>query len=165
MFNTQFNIGASRDAILRAVNALENATPMFQEVVELMTDRTRERFVKGEAPDGTKWAAKRPSTIERYRRLGYGSRPRPLIGAGQRLSREVIGSATPTGAVIGSALIYAGVMQDGAAKGAFGRDKHGRPLPWGTIPARQWLGISAEDGTAIVELAEEYIARALGEGT
>ena len=53
-------------------------------------------------------------------------------------------------------------MQEGAAKGAFGNDKRGRPVPWGRIPARVWLGISAADETAIVEIAEEYLAGELG---
>ena len=67
------------------------------------------------------------------------------------------------GVVIGSSLIYSGVMQSGAARGAFGRDRFGRPIPWGTIPARPWLGISREDGEAITEIADEYAGKVLGE--
>lgn len=167
MFSTQFNIGTSRDAIQRAIGALENPKTMFERVRDYVVDSTEERFKTGVGPDGAKWAAKKPSTIEHYKRLGYGpsALSHVLIAKNKRLSGEIIGTATATGAVIGSALIYAGVMQMGAAKGAFGRDKHGRPLPWGTIPARPWLGLSAEDGAAIVEIAEEFIAAALGEGT
>lgn len=164
MFNVQFNAGPSRDAILRAVEQLGNPVPMFEEIGEYMVEATRQRFISGEAPDGSKWAPKKPSTLERYRRLGYGNRTRPLIGAGQRLSREIVRSASKGGVVIGSALIYSGVMQNGAAKGAFGKDRRGRPLPWGDIPARVWLGISAADSTAIVEIADDYIGGPLETG-
>ncbi|WP_370584767.1 hypothetical protein [Paracoccus sp. IB05] len=30
-------------------------------------------------------------------------------------------------------------------------------MPWGDIPARPFLGISAEDETNLVELVEEYL--------
>jgi len=89
--------------------------------------------------------------------------PKTLIGPRpQRLSREALRAASRSGAVIGSALIYSRVMQEGAAKGAFGTDRRGRPVPWGRIPARVWLGVSAADETAIVEIADEYVDRALG---
>jgi phage gpG-like protein len=102
--------------------------PLFQDVTEYMIEATRQRFAKGVDPDGNAWAPKAQSTLDRYKRMGYGKLPRPLIGAGRRLSRE-IGEATRDGSVIGSALIYSRVMQDGAEKGEFGNDRRGRPIP------------------------------------
>lgn len=162
MFNVQFNAGPSRDVIRAAVAQLGDGVAMYRAIGEYMVEATRQRFVRGEAPDGSQWAPKRPSTLERYRRLAYGNRLRPLIGPAQRLSREIVLQVTKGGAVIGSALIYSGVMQDGAAKGAFGRDGRGRPLPWGNIPARIWLGISQADEAAILDIADEHLASALG---
>lgn len=162
MFNVQFNVGPSRDAIRAALGQLDDPTPMYRQIGEYLVEATRQRFIRGEAPDGTKWAPKRTSTLERYKRLGYGNRLRPLIGPGQRLSREIVSNASKNGAMIGSALIYSGVMQDGAAKGAFGRDSRGRPLPWGNIPARTWLGIGTEDGDRIVTIADAFLAAATG---
>lgn len=163
MTSVEFNTTAASEAIRKAMNQLDDMTPLFQRVTEYMIEVTRQRFVTGTAPDGTKWAPKKQSTLERYKRLGYGDRTKPLIGGGTRLSREVVGAASRSGSVIGSALIYSRVMQEGAAKGAFGADGRGRPIPWGRIPARVWLGVSAVDETAIVEIAEEYVARSLGE--
>lgn len=161
MFGTQFNAGASREAIRKAIGQLEDMTPLYRDVVEYMIEATRSRFRTGTAPDGTKWAPKKASTLARYKRLGYGDLRRPLIGPGRALSRQVIGSANRAGAVIGSALIYSGVMQDGASKGAFGKDRRGRPIPWGNIPARVWLGLSPADDQAIVEIADDYLAPTL----
>lgn len=164
MFNTQFNVGPTQDAIRRAIAAMTDPTPMYETIGDYMADATRERFIKGEAPDGSKWAPKKQSTLDRYKRLGYGSKIRPLIAKGERLSSEIIRDANKSGVVIGSALIYSGVMQSGAAKGAFGKDRHGRPLPWGNIPARVWLGISVADEAAIVRIAEKHLEEALGTG-
>jgi phage gpG-like protein len=163
MITTEFNTTAASEAIRNAMAQLKDATPLFQRISEYMIEETRERFVTGTAPDGTKWAPKKQSTLDRYKRLGYGNLPKTLIGPGKRLSREVVGAASRSGAVIGSALIYSRVMQEGAAKGAFGSDRRGRSIPWGRIPARVWLGISAADETAIIEIADEYVARSLGE--
>lgn len=163
MFQVQFNAGASRDALRKAIASLEDMTPIYSDVGEYMVAATKQRFQKGVSPDGSAWAPKKESTLERYRRMGYGSRNKPLIGPSGALSRNSV-FATPARShvKIGSSRFYAGVMQFGAAKGAFGSDKRGRPIPWGRIPARAWLGISAEDEREIVQIAEEGIATALG---
>lgn len=158
MFGVQFNAGESRAALRKAMAALTDMTPIFTDIGEYMIQATRDRFAKGQAPDGSAWAPKKASTIERYKRLGYGTLNRPLIGPGRALSRQIQRNVTKNYVEIGSSLIYAGVMQDGAAKGAFGADRHGRPIPWGRIPARTWLGLSAADDQAIVEIVEEHLA-------
>lgn len=164
MIGVQFNIGKTREALKAARALLDDMTPVYTDIGEYMIEATRKRFQTGTGPDGKAWAAKSQNTLDRYKRLGYGNLRRPLIGPGKRLSREIQRFVGKDGVVIGSSLIYSGVMQDGAAKGAFGSDSRGRPLPWGNIPARVWLGISAADATAIVEIAEEHMARKLDAG-
>lgn len=152
----EFNAERSRAAIRRAMATVADMTPVYQDIGEYLIEEHRQRFVQGVDPDGNPWAAKSPATIERYKRLGYGALNRPLIGAGKRLSREIQKFVSRDGVVIGSSLIYSGTMQEGAAKGAFGSDRHGRPLPWGRIPARRWLGLSNENETGIIEIVEEH---------
>lgn len=161
-FNVQFNAGKSRDALRRASDLLEDMTPIYKDVGEYMVGATRKRFLAGEAPDGSKWAPKSAELLERYRRLGYGSLTRPLIGPSKSLSRQILQFVTGEGVTIGSNLIYSQVMQDGAAKGAFGRTSRGEPIPFGRIPARTWLGISKDDEKAIVGIAREHVEKALG---
>lgn len=161
MFGVQFNAGRSRQAIREAMAQLDDMTPLFDDIAEYMLDATRQRFIKGVAPDGTAWAPKRQSTLDRYRRLGYGALTRPLIGPGKALSRQIQRLVNKDGVVIGSSLIYSEVQQSGAVKGALGTDRRGRPIPWGNIPARTWLGISRDDETAIVRITEAYVAEQL----
>lgn len=162
MLKIEFNVTRATEAIRRTTAALDDMTPIHRDVVEYMISATRDRFAKGVSPDGTAWAAKKQSTLDRYKRLGYGNLRRVLHGPSRQLSRQIIGDATKTGSVIGSALIYSRVMQDGAEKGAFGNDRRGRPVPWGKIPARVWLGISPTDEQAIVDIAEEHLEQHLG---
>lgn len=145
-------------AVRGAMAVMTDMTPVYLDIKEYMIEATRKRFVDGKDPEGNAWAPKKASTLERYKRLGYGTLNRVLIGPGKALSRQIVGQHSSAGAEIGSALIYSGVMQDGADKGAFGRDRRGRPIPWGRIPARAWLGISAEDGRQIIGIAEDHVA-------
>lgn len=170
MIKSEFKVTATTEAIRRSMAVLEDMTPIFNDVREYMINATRQRFLAGTAPDGSKWAPKRESTLDHYRKLGYGGlqRLKPLVGPGLRLSREITGEgdklfseANRAGMVIGSMLKYSRVMQDGAEKGAFGTDRRGRPIPWGRIPARTWLGISQADEKAIVQIAEEHVAARL----
>ncbi|MCC7097278.1 MAG: phage virion morphogenesis protein [Thermomonas sp.] len=150
-------------SVRRAMQLLDNMTPVYTGIGEYMVEATRARFRSGIAPDGTRWPAKSQATLDRYKAMGYGNLNRVLIGPSRRLSREVQRFVSRDGVVIGSSLIYAGVMQRGAAKGAFGRDSRGRPIPWGRIPARVWLGLSQEDVRSIEAIVEEHIAEALNQ--
>ena len=158
MFGIQFNAGRSRAALREAIAQLEDMTPVYRDIGEYMIEATRQRFVRGVGPDGKAWARKRASTLERYKRLGYGSLTRPLIGPGKALSRQIQRFVSKGGVIIGSSLVYSRVMQQGAAKGAFGRDRRGHSIPWGNIPAREWLGISRDDEAAIVAIVDEHLA-------
>ncbi len=161
MITINFEMVAVQSAIRRAMQLLDNMTPIYTDIGEYMVEATRARFRSGTAPDGTRWPAKSQATLDRYKALGYGNLNRVLIGPGRRLSREVQRFVSRDAVVIGSSLIYAGVMQRGAARGAFGRDGRGRPIPWGRIPARVWLGLSKTDVINIEAIVEEHIAGAL----
>lgn len=157
MFGVQFNVGLSRDAIARALAQIADMTPVYQDIGEYLVESHRKRFLAGESPQGVKWAPKSQTTLDRYKRLGYGNLTRPLIGPSKQLSRQILKFVQKDGVVIGSNLEYAAVMQDGAARGAFGADRHGRPIPWGRIPARAWLGLSDADEKAVIDIVEEHL--------
>lgn len=157
MFRIIFNGTPIVEALRSAQERLADMTPVHQDIGEYMIEATKGRFRAGIAPDGSSWAPKRPATIERYRRLGDGNLTKPLVGPSRRLSNEIVMSADRSAVEIGSNLEYSGVMQEGAAKGQFGVDRHGRPIPWGNIPARVWLGISDVDERNILDIVDEHL--------
>lgn len=61
-------------------------------------------------------------------------------------------------------MIYAGSQQFGAAKGSFGNTKRGSPIPWGDIPAREFLGLSDEDRHEVSGIVTDYFLAALAGG-
>lgn len=138
---------------------LTDMTPLMQDIGEVLLYGAEERFKAGVDPDGQPWAAKSPVTIENYRRRGDTVSFRPLIGPTKVLSSTI---SVRTGADfvdIGSNAVQAAVMQFGAAKGAFGANKAGRPIPWGDIPARPFLGFSASDRAGVMDAIEEWLER------
>ena len=162
MIRVNFNVAPVAEQLAKAKAGLDDLTPVFQDIGEALVKSTRERFPAGTAPDGTRWRQKQPATLAAYLRRGDGNRPYTLIGPSGRLGKEIAALATARQVEIGSALEYSAVMQFGAAKGAFGTNKAGRPLPWGDIPARPFLGLSDQDERTILDIVDEHLSDALG---
>ena len=153
------------EALTRLSAALSDMTPAFQEIGEIVTDSTKQRFTQGIAPDGSRWAPKSPVTLAKYgARSSNRIDVRPLFGPSGALSSQIFYEASADGLQWGSPMIYAGTQQFGAGQGAFGRTSRGGPIPWGNIPARPFLGVSPEDGTNITEALAEWLERAAAPG-
>ncbi|BAV64772.1 phage virion morphogenesis protein [Sphingobium cloacae] len=160
MIGVQFKYEDVAEALRELSARLDDMTPVHEDIGEYVLETTKERFRKGIAPDGTPWAPKSAATLAAYLARGDGDRPDPLIGPSRRLSSEIQRIASPDSVEIGSSLEYSGAMQDGVRKGAFGTNSRGNPIPWGDIPARVWLGLSEEDESEIIDIADEYLAEA-----
>lgn len=156
MISVKINTSFAQAALEALQRAMTDMTPAMDDIGDDLITSTKARFAQGVAPDGTKWAAKSASTLARSRD------PRPLFGPTGLLSQQIHYEAGLDGVSWGSSLIYAGVMQVGAAQGAFGTSKRGGPLPWGTIPARPFIGVSAEDETDILSTLDYWLAQAAG---
>lgn len=151
------------EAAFKALNdRLTDLSPVMNEIGEQMVASTRERFFSGQSPDGTPWAPKQPSTIEAFaRREGYEMRDfRPLWGATGDLRTLFSYYADGENVTFGTNVIYAAVHQFGAAKGAFGFNRKGRPIPWGDIPARPFIGFSSEDELMIAQMLDDWLQTA-----
>lgn len=129
-------------------------TPAMRAIGHFLAESARLRFRDSTAPDGRRWAPLSPVTIAR-RRKGSST---PLLDTG-RLRNSITFRADRRSADIGTNVIYAAVQQLGARKGAFGRTRRGSPIPWGNIPARPYLGVSADDRRDIVGLLRDVIQR------
>ena len=156
-------------ALARLSAALSDLTPVMQEIGEILLDSTKQRFIQGVAPEGTRWARKSQTTLNRYgARSSNRIDVRPLFGPSGALSSQIFTEVTPDSVRWGSPMIYAATQQFGAAKGSFGPysgiDKNGKRFsgssPWGNIPARPFLGISAEDQVNILDAITDALTSA-----
>jgi phage virion morphogenesis protein len=124
-------------------------------VGEELLNVSHEAFEKQADPaTGVSWAAWSKAYAASNK---HGSR---LLWRRGDLWRSITYEAEPERIIIGSNMVYAPIHQFGAKKGEFGTTKHGRPIPFGDIPARPFLGINDnfEDrilgDPAILELLE-----------
>ncbi len=164
------------DALRRLQEATGDLAPALRHIGEMLVDSTKRRFRDGSAPDGTPWATNAESTLlghlARFRgsytksgRLsakgaGRVMGKRPLIGETRSLSITIGYVVSGHTLEVGSPMEYAGTQQFGAARGAYGKDRHGRPIPWGDIPARPFLGLSDADRAELMEILREHLASA-----
>jgi len=158
MIKTEIKHDGITPALEALARHLGNKRALMDELGELAVKQTKDRFPTGTAPDGTRWAAKSQTTLDSYgaRKSNRVDR-RPLYGPSGRLSSEIFHIAADASVEWGSALIYAGVMQFGAAKGAFGAMPNGASIPWGRIPARPFVGLSDDNATQLTEAVYEWL--------
>jgi phage virion morphogenesis protein len=157
MITIEIKDDAIAAALARIAAALTDLKPVMRDIGESLIESTKIRFVQGVDPDGSPWAPKSPTTIETYRARGDSVGFRPLIGPTRTLSTTIHYIAGSSQVEVGSSRIQAAVMQQGAAKGAFGRTSRGAPIPWGAIPARPFLGLSDEDRAALADLVAKWL--------
>ena len=188
--STRIVIDITTDPIINALSRMASALgeeglkkPLIQ-IGEYLADSTRKRFNTGTSPDGMPWARNTKTTYERYlaspdrgkntlqgntpnkgrinkRGAGQAASKKPLIDTGT-LAESITWQLLPHGVMIGSDRKYASTQQFGASKGQFGHDKFGRPIPWGNIPARPFLGLSAQDETEVMDIIRRHVMGVMG---
>lgn len=128
-------------------------------VGEQMIKATQERFHKQAGPDGSPWAPLKPAYAAKK------TDPRILFRTGElfgSIEKFVDGNRL----VWGSHLIYAGTHQFGIFKKVFVRSSKRGPQKISSsrrvvIPARPYLGFTADDRQTVLEELEEFFGRAV----
>jgi len=143
---------------------LDDLTPVMNDIGQFLVMSTQDRMAEGKSPDGTPFAPRSPVTLAAYERRKQKPGAHPLWLTGT-MRRGIHHAYDRDSVSVGSGAIQAAVMQFGAAQGAFGawmgKDKLGRDhfhhLPWGTIPARPFLGVSPSDEDGIMGIVTEAL--------
>jgi phage virion morphogenesis protein len=151
-FTIEFDDAEFRAFISRKLSQMENLQPFYVNVGEHMLNTASDRFETETAPDGTPWAALKPSTIQQ--RVRDGHNPLGILRASGGLRGTLSKRATGEYAQVG----FNQQTESGeplAAIHHFGADA-GRNQS-AKIPARPVLGMSPQDEIAISEMAEEFL--------
>ncbi|GBC62490.1 phage virion morphogenesis protein [Desulfonema ishimotonii] len=152
----------------RVAGRLSDLTPVMTEIGEILVADSADNFEAGRGPDGSRW-----ETSQRVKISGG----QVLLNTG-RLRNSISYEAGKRRVSVGTSVKYAGTQQFGAKRGAFGtvavtvpahtRHRNGKTvrvrshtrtqkLPWGDIPAREFLGISADAAAEINAALSGYI--------
>ena len=147
---------AAAAALRDLVGRMSRPIGFFKSVGEYLTQIAIPRnFANQSSPDGIPWAQLSSVTIARRAAKGVG--PTPILQVTRRLAASVVSQPDDQGVTVGSPVPYAAVMQGGAAQGQFGTTGRGGPIPWGNIPARPYLGLSAADEAEIIAIASDWL--------
>lgn len=187
MITIQMNDREIQDYLRKLGSKTADMTPAMRGIGEILVASTKERFAHSKAPDGTPWAPNKASTLNAYlqdrgrkrdkmtgqkgewkkgytrkgrlsaKAWGVIASKRPLIGSTRRLGSHIHYQAGKSRVLVGTSLVYGAVQQLGAKKGSLGRTKRGGPVPWGDIPARPYLGLSAADRSNILRFLLRYL--------
>tara|TARA_Y100001938_G_C7914782_1_gene341401 strand:+ start:50 stop:538 length:489 start_codon:yes stop_codon:yes gene_type:complete len=142
-------------------NAIGNVDPALKEIGDYLIDSTKQRFIKSEAPDGSRWKDNSPVTLLNYAsrfktkraRISRLQNKKPGIGETGTLSDAIYKQVGSGVLELGSPLKYASTFQFGAKKG-----QYGKRTPWGDIPAREFLGLSDDDQEATLDIIRAHFA-------
>jgi len=137
---------AMRASLDTLMDRMANRQGFFKNVGEHLLNSVHDNFAAERAPDGTPWQPLSPVTIAARQR--HGDAPLSIL----RVTGGLVGSinyAADSDAVrVGTAKVYAAIHHFGGQAGRGGKV---------TIPARPYLGMSADDQEAILELAEGWL--------
>lgn len=148
------------EAVQRLITRLETIDEhhILTVVAKIGEDQTRRRIEEEKtAPDGTKWPPNREGTPT-------------LLRTGEHLRDSIASDVSGSVAQWGSSWEFAHVHQNGAVivpKGAEQLAFHvGGKLRFAkkvTIPKREFVGLSAENGEEIEEIITDYLAGVVGQ--
>ncbi|AZV77941.1 phage virion morphogenesis protein [Parasedimentitalea marina] len=158
MASIEYNTDTLDPALAAVAAAVEDMSLVMADIGELLVASAQDRMRDGEQPDGSPFAPRSQTTLDRYAKLSL-SFGAPLNQSGD-MRNTLFYDADKDGVEYGSNAIQAAVMQFGAAKGAFGKEANGASLPWGTIPARPFIGLSDDDEAGILAELEDWLEEA-----
>lgn len=175
MFETRLDTSALTGLFRRLRDGLSDMTPFMRLLGEHYVETTKRRFATSTAPDGQKWAPNKATTILAYLaryRSSYSKKTgkltsaganraiakKPLVGETHALETSTHYRAERGFVEVRNPMKYARVQQEGAAARSFA----GGRSPWGDIPARPFIGLSADDREFMSEEGEALL-RSLAE--
>lgn len=173
----------ARDRLQDMLDRMDRREPFFKDVGQALTNSVRRRFATETGPDGAPWTALSPRTVRartRRRRSALSIlRERGLLAGSIHYRADndsVAVGAVPEYAAIHqfggtinmparSGTVWFGRKRAGQAGRRFAKKKNktseARAVQIGaytiTIPARPYLGISAEDEISIQQAAERWL--------
>ncbi|ODC03230.1 phage virion morphogenesis protein [Terasakiispira papahanaumokuakeensis] len=142
-------INVTDDAVLQALQEAQqrsdNLEPAYKSIGEMLVVSTQQRFRDKKDPEGHPWAELSDVTIFRK------GHARQLEGESRQLARQIVYEVDRKGVEVGSPLEYAAMMHFGGKKAEFSH-------LWGDIPARTFVGVSADDRDRIIEILQDLLA-------
>ncbi|MCC4259195.1 phage virion morphogenesis protein [Pseudomonas aestusnigri] len=143
-------------ALREALQLLQEPQRLQRDIGEHLINSTRDRFRDERGPDGEAWQALSPRYLANKE-----PNPGKILQRSGHLARQISYQIQDGDLFVGTDRIYGATHQFGAKQGQFGKTSRGGPIPWGTIAARPFLGVSDSDADEIIALCRDHLKRRL----
>lgn len=156
MLVVQVNDAQFARAMARLAELATDLTPALRGIGEYLAGSSRDRFKTQTAPDGSAWAP-----LSKWYRDTKASNQDKILTLRGYLRNSITWQVLPDRVLVGSNLEYAAIHQFGGVirpKQAKALKVGGRVVSQVKIPARQYLGLSADDTTEIEAQVSDYLA-------
>ena len=140
-----------RELLRQLAERMEDLTPAFAEIGEIVTESVQRNFEEHRAPDGTPWARLARSTVRQKAKRGRS--PKDILIDRRILMGSIHPEAHRDHVVIGTNVVYAAVHQFGAGLRAHIATR--RTFP--PIPARPFLGVREDDRPEIEDALRAFL--------
>ncbi|MDR2561898.1 MAG: phage virion morphogenesis protein [Holophagales bacterium] len=151
----ELNAEAAAGSLANLLGYIESGK-LMEDVGTEVAQYSQHRILSGDntAPDGSLWAALSPSTLKAKAAKGFGDKG-TLIQRNSLYKAIMPGNATKDHVEVGSSLAYALIHQFGGKAGK------GRKV---TIPARPYIGLSAQEKANLEQDVADWIRAKLAGG-
>lgn len=147
-----------RRALRNLQFAISDMTPAMADIAGAMQETAEDSFDTETEPGGKKWAALARSTQADRAKKNYGPQG-PILQRTGRLAGSIVAEWDRDSARAGTNVVYATTQFFGAKRGAFGTTSKGRPIPWGDIPGRPFLGLNDEQASDFLSRIHQHVLR------
>lgn len=153
LIKLQLDAVVAERTLQRLEDGARNALPLFTEIGSALEASTRDRIGRTKtAPDGTPWLNLSPAWAARKKERGFAGGT--LTMRGDLLNSVAFEAEAGHVDIIAGPTEYAAIHQYGGTPGM-------APGP-AAVPARPFLGVSAEDAQEIDEAAVAWLDRMIG---
>lgn len=121
-------------ALTNLIRHVSDLTPIMEDIGAGLGNLTEDAF----QAEGPGWPQLRPATVKKR-----GSAHPILQQSAGGLAATITHGGDRNSAWVGASKVYAAVQQFGQKKGASGTTRRGAPIPWGDIPPRPFLPMTA----------------------
>ncbi|MFY3986072.1 phage virion morphogenesis protein [Achromobacter xylosoxidans] len=162
MLVVEINDAKFAEAMARLTELARDVTPALRGIGEYLANSSRDRFKTQTAPDGSAWAP-----LSKWYEQAKPVNKDKILTLHGYLCNTIHWQVMPDSVLVGSNLEYAAIHQFGGII----RPKRGKALKVGgrlvsqvRIPAREYLGVSAEDAAGCEGVVADYLGGAFEGG-
>lgn len=151
--------------ILHGVSESLNGTDrltILRKVGAIYLKETEDRFENQHDVNRKRWKPLTQRTIARKKRKGSIYAPNHIGVFSGKLASSIKMRFEGDSVFIGSDQVYAKTFHYSVKKGAFGTNSMGRPIPFGDIPARTFVGRNNRTDTKVINMLKKHYAESLG---